>query len=496
MTGFGRSRPGGSKPETSKPAGSKPRSGHSQLDGSSDGAGNERGRALDRSVRAPLEEHFGHDFSAVRVHTDERAAERARSLGAHAFTVGENITFDRDRYRPNTPDGQRLLAHELTHVVQQRRLGEAVQAHGPGGRFHDPFEQEAEDEADLFGGRNPGGPLPYRQAMERMVPRPNRPPAARLHDTRDRVLQAERPMFEDLRSLIVGLPTRLRNLAGTNNPDEPWLRSDNVNVQSALRVLDQLAGDMAAERFVIRFDKPAGQAAGASYDYANDIMHLQPFSSKEELTMRAIDIVHEFTHVLQDREAEELFARGLSSRQATPAEALDREVEARQHQVYFAEMLRVLRLPVPTDQLFGSVLSNRVFRGQFEDVRTATTAAGRRTATRTIRSRIQQPYQAQIDRNGSAISYIVDLDGNNHAHLYWDVAGEPTPHDLGELPERLTNTEQLRSLISSRIAGLTHYDRLFDRPGGAAGGRSGRFTVASFTVAFDRQAVTSFAMEP
>jgi hypothetical protein len=67
-----------------------------------------------------MEPRFGHDFSRVRVHTDAKAAESARTVSALAYTVGRDVVFARERYRPATTNGRRLLAHELTHVVQQR----------------------------------------------------------------------------------------------------------------------------------------------------------------------------------------------------------------------------------------------------------------------------------------------------------------------------------------------------------------------------------------
>ena len=67
-----------------------------------------------------MESRFGHDFSDVRVHSDERAARRAKALDAQAFTVDSNIVFGAGRYRPQSPEGRGLLAHELSHVVQQR----------------------------------------------------------------------------------------------------------------------------------------------------------------------------------------------------------------------------------------------------------------------------------------------------------------------------------------------------------------------------------------
>ncbi len=66
-----------------------------------------------------MESRFGHDFSGVRIHTDAQAAESARALNALAYTVGRDIVFDAGRYSPRTSDGQKLIAHELAHVVQQ-----------------------------------------------------------------------------------------------------------------------------------------------------------------------------------------------------------------------------------------------------------------------------------------------------------------------------------------------------------------------------------------
>ena len=77
------------------------------------------GRPLDGQTRAFFEPRFGHDFGQVRVHADGPAGVSARSLNALAYTVGHNVVFADNHFAPNTPAGQRLLAHELTHVVQQ-----------------------------------------------------------------------------------------------------------------------------------------------------------------------------------------------------------------------------------------------------------------------------------------------------------------------------------------------------------------------------------------
>jgi hypothetical protein len=78
------------------------------------------GRPLNEPAREAMEQRFGHDFSDVRVHADSRAGESARAVNALAFTVGSNVVFAPGQYQPESAEGQRLLAHELTHVVQQR----------------------------------------------------------------------------------------------------------------------------------------------------------------------------------------------------------------------------------------------------------------------------------------------------------------------------------------------------------------------------------------
>ena len=88
------------------------------------------GRPLDRAAREFFEPRFGRDFSEVRIHAGERPAAAARAISARAFTLGLDITFGDGEYAPDTSDGRRLLAHELTHVVQQGRA-ESVVRRGP-----------------------------------------------------------------------------------------------------------------------------------------------------------------------------------------------------------------------------------------------------------------------------------------------------------------------------------------------------------------------------
>ena len=81
------------------------------------------GQPLDQATRTFIEPRFGHDFSRVRVHMDAVAAESARAVNARAYTVGNDLVFGAGQYRPETDTGLNLLAHELTHTVQQGQVG-------------------------------------------------------------------------------------------------------------------------------------------------------------------------------------------------------------------------------------------------------------------------------------------------------------------------------------------------------------------------------------
>lgn len=80
---------------------------------------NSPGKPLDAHARSFLEPRFGHDFSKVRVHTDDRAVQSAQAVNALAYTVGDNVVFASGQYSPQTVAGRHILVHELMHVVQQ-----------------------------------------------------------------------------------------------------------------------------------------------------------------------------------------------------------------------------------------------------------------------------------------------------------------------------------------------------------------------------------------
>lgn len=124
------------------------------------------GQPLEPDLQADMGARLGADFSDVRVHTDGRAGDSARSVNAHAYTVGSHIVFQRDAYAPDTDAGRQTLAHELTHVMQQRQ-GPVDGTPAPGGirvsHPSDRFEQEAARNAE----RATAAPAPAAAAVQR-----------------------------------------------------------------------------------------------------------------------------------------------------------------------------------------------------------------------------------------------------------------------------------------------------------------------------------------
>jgi hypothetical protein len=116
-----------------------------------DVVGSGGGSPLEKGVRADMESAFGASFGDVRVHTDDRASKSAESVGANAYTVGSDVVFRSGQFNPSSATGQRTLAHELAHVVQQSQ-GPVDGSDAAGGiRLSSPsdrFEQAAEETAD------------------------------------------------------------------------------------------------------------------------------------------------------------------------------------------------------------------------------------------------------------------------------------------------------------------------------------------------------------
>jgi hypothetical protein len=107
------------------------------------------GQPLETGTREFMESRFGQDFSGVRVHTDSRAAESARAVNALAYTVGRDVVFGEGKYAPQTQAGQKLMAHELTHVMQQGQQSQNVMRKGlEVGSPDSVFERQADSMAE------------------------------------------------------------------------------------------------------------------------------------------------------------------------------------------------------------------------------------------------------------------------------------------------------------------------------------------------------------
>ena len=140
------------------------------------------GQPLDAATRAYFEPRFQHDFSRVRVHADARAAQSAAAVNAHAYTLGSHVAFGASQYSPGTEQGRALIAHELTHVVQQGTSSNAPATDIRVGPAGDAAEREADrfaaamTRSEAPGGENGDGAPTLRSA----------PPVAATSDRRRR----------------------------------------------------------------------------------------------------------------------------------------------------------------------------------------------------------------------------------------------------------------------------------------------------------------------
>jgi hypothetical protein len=164
------------------------------------------GQPLDVMTRAFMESRFGHDFSGVRVHTDTRAAESAGAVNALAYTIGHKVVFAAGQYAPSTHDGRELLAHELTHTLQQRASFRSDQSISLPSTRIAPSDGQAETEAENISKSRSIGlkPLvsapaitlsePIVQRQHRRRPNPRRTRASRI----DRFLEPGTSIWRQL----------------------------------------------------------------------------------------------------------------------------------------------------------------------------------------------------------------------------------------------------------------------------------------------------------
>jgi hypothetical protein len=197
------------------------------------------GRPIDAPVRTLMEARFGRSFENVRVHTDGTAAALARQAKARAFTVGRHLVFNSGQYRPNADQGRRLIAHELTHVLQQRGGLHSVQREIQPETAAAPKQADSallEELRDLFRLRTPTAPPSILSIAVDLLPGQSRRSDRRLHAGRSHRRR------DEAHSRINGLPSgthRRAKRSGNRNELEADAQRHRriIHVVVATRVL-------------------------------------------------------------------------------------------------------------------------------------------------------------------------------------------------------------------------------------------------------------------
>ena len=196
----------------------------------------------------------------------------------------------------------------------------------------------------------------------------------------------------------------------------------------------------------------------ASYVEQEDMLHLRPFSDDGERARVAEGLVHEYTHLIQDRTMENLLRASRGPLEHTREDELRKEIEARRHGNYFLLLMRELGISLGSGQeAFNEELSARVFVSRFERERTGRPAE--QAAARTeIRKEVSQAYAAQLQSNAPIRRCLIGIDDSNRALLH---AGGPTPIDLGLVPETITTRDALTGHLQSAVERSSVFPSLF-----------------------------------
>ncbi len=277
------------------------------------------GHQLDTGTRQFMEARFGHDFSRIQVHLGTAADKSARSLHAHAYTVGEHVVFAAGRYMPGTEAGRSLIAHELTHAVQQQNGFRAET-----GSAADQAEQEALTNERLI---HSGKPLTFSAQPSRLAKRDdnqptvtvaNKPGACSL-EQHQKIEPAVRLAIQWLDRSIDRLSRFVSNPAdkATGQALQRQFRSTDPAI--ARRVLERLVmmrHDIDAAREGQEFQTVCHTDADRDCKTANayvsgdrNTFTFCPIFFTWPLESRAESIVHEMAHTILD----DITDRGYSS---------------------------------------------------------------------------------------------------------------------------------------------------------------------------------------
>lgn len=321
------------------------------------------GRTLERSVRERLELGLGHSLEDVRVHSDARSGALARAVSARAFAVGSDVFFAPGAYRPGSPAGDALIAHEATHVVQQRGapVDGALTVSSPG----DVLEREAEATANAM---QDGVYVPSA-----LVP-PRRTPARAQTQRRSTRMGRSGPVD----SVLQRQPTQSNPLPATKDPGVPGLGKKGKQVQYLVNAgFRDLALDYVVREKVTQGVIDPGFLKGGAMYYDDNltehgICSMQSWdytAGKAEPTKVRIGpgafssvpylysvVMHEYQHVLQ---AQSLANQQLEAQLRPQGLESGNEVEAYAWELLHTDETGLKALPEKVAKIWG--LLNEAF---------------------------------------------------------------------------------------------------------------------------------------
>ena len=231
------------------------------------------GQPLAPSVRAFFEPRFGRDFSQVRVHTDGQAGESARAIHARAFTGGQDVVFGAGEYAPESREGQRLLAHELTHVVQQTGGTPSAPARKPGPSYmitrpHSPEEVEADRTAE-------------RVVSERPASRTMFSPSAPTPPSDTSIIARQTPEATPPGATAPGAGAAATSLAA----EDPALRARRLDAIGAARNAIRRLTDALSGGYLWSFETPTASGIDLVLFYEKTV---EETTAKREARLRRI----------------------------------------------------------------------------------------------------------------------------------------------------------------------------------------------------------------
>ena len=329
------------------------------------------GRPLEGDVQERLGAAWGGvDLGKVAIHTDRQAAESAASLGADAYTVGHHVAFAQGRYAPGTPVGDRLLAHELAHVVQQRDTAELGSTTPAVGHPHAAAEDQAERLATAATAEPAGGAL----GSERVAQAAGGPVVRRRVEMRD-VGRGEQSGFARLPDLIARLNAISQGLTLSMNGAEltytlrPGGRLSELD-RLLQRVVDQEA--VVPLRLTNRHGLLGTHAGGFSDQVIFDAYDSGYLDVDDLLASSDLGIQVALAHVLTERSTTRDYDRRIGTAGLGPsfAAAHGRGITAEEqvlHDFFGDPTIRVGPEPAHPAIGAGSLVTARTYRNSRHD---------------------------------------------------------------------------------------------------------------------------------